>query len=302
MATRSRQIEEVILQHSQRGIDKVADALPSGYCRRAARLLNDRLGNVLIGTGFPVNGSFETDGPIGALALSQVLTHLGSRPIFVCGPPLSGILKQTHKTFEIPLLRRRETIPWVVQALERFRPTLIISVERPGAAADHRYYNMRGQDITAATMKFDLFFQQAACPTIAFGDGGNEIGMGNIKSRLERLAIRASETECDELVVATVSNWGVYGVIAEMSRLQGEDLFRLFDPERIAAYLVSNGSLDGVTWQPLASEDGFPLRIGRGIIRALRDIVRHDATTSMDAFTHGQRLSHAIRCQEKGSQ
>jgi hypothetical protein len=279
MATISRQIEKVILQHSQRGIDKVADALPSGYCRRAARLLNDRPGNVLIGTGFPVNGSFETDGPIGALALSRVLTYLGSQPIFVCGPPLSGILKQTYKTFEIPLLCRRETIPWVELALERLRPTLIVSVERPGAAADSRYYNMRGQDITAATMKFDLFFQQAPCPTIAFGDGGNEIGMGNIKSRLASLPIRASETECDELVVATVSNWGVYGVIAEISRLRGEDLFGLFDPDRIATYLVSNGSLDGVTWKPSPSEDGFPLQIGHDIIRALRDIVRHETKT-----------------------
>ncbi len=276
MATISRQIEQVILQHSQRGIDKVKDALPSGYCRRAAQLINDRPGNVLIGTGFPVNGSFETDGPIGALALSRVLTYLGSQPIFVCGPPLSRILKQTEMTFEIPLLHRQETIPWVEQALERFHPTLIVSVERPGVAADSRYYNMRGQDITAATMKFDLFFQQAPCPTIAFGDGGNEIGMGNIQSRLASLPIRPSVTECDELVVATVSNWGVYGVIAELSRLRGEDLFGLFDPDRIAAYLVSNGSLDGVTWEPIPSEDGFPLQIGRDIIGALREIVNNE--------------------------
>jgi hypothetical protein len=275
MATISRQIEQVILQHSQRGIDKVKDALPPGYCRRAAQLINDRPGNVLIGTGFPVNGSFETDGPIGALALSRVLTYLGSQPIFVCGPPLSRILKQTYRTFEIPLLHRQETIPWVEQALARFHPTLIVSVERPGAAADSRYYNMRGQDITAATMKFDLFFQQAPCPTIAFGDGGNEIGMGNIQSRLASLPIRPSVTKCDELVVATVSNWGVYGVIAELSRLRGEDLFGLFDPDGIAAYLVSNGSLDGVTWEPIPSEDGFPIQIGRDIIGALREIVRN---------------------------
>ncbi len=270
MAATSRQIEKVILQHSQRGMDAVVKALAPGYCRRAAELFRDHPGVVLIGTGFPVNGSFETDGPIGALALSRVLEHLGSRPVFVCGPPLAGILHQTCRTIEIPLLDPEDTLPWVEQALMRYSPALIVSVERPGMADDERYYNMRGQEITADTMKFDLFFEQAACPTIAFGDGGNEIGMGNIKPQLAALPIVPSKTTCDELIVATVSNWGVYGVIAELSRLQGEDLFGLFDPEKIAAHLVSNGSLDGVTWEPVPSEDGFPLSIGRGIIQALR--------------------------------
>jgi hypothetical protein len=275
--TVTRQIEKIILRHSRRGIDQMVDALHPGYCRRAAELLLDRPGVVLIGTGFPVNGSFETDGPIGALALSQVLAHTGSLPIFVCGPPLSMILKHRYRTLEIPLLDRQATVPWVDRALTDFPPALIVAVERPGVAADHRYYNMRGQDITAATMKFDLFFENAPCPTIAFGDGGNEVGMGNIETRLASLAITPSQTTCDELVVATVSNWGVYGVIAEMSRLMGEDLFRLFDPEQIAAYLVANGSLDGVTWKPSSSEDGFPLEVGRAIIHDLRLAARLEA-------------------------
>ncbi len=273
MPTLSDKIENIILRHSNRGIDQMVDALMPGYCRRAAERCLTGTGNVLIGTGFPVNGSFETDGPIGALALGRVLAHVGRQPIFVCGPPLSGILKQQYRTYEIPLLNWAESQPLIEEALTHLRPRLIISVERPGAASDKRYYNMRGQDITAATMKFDLFFHMATCPTIAFGDGGNEIGMGNIKSRLAALPITPSETKCDELVVATVSNWGVYGVIAEMSRIRGEDLFRLFDPERIATYLVSHGSLDGVTWKPSRSEDGFPMRIGCEIIHALRQTV-----------------------------
>ena len=290
MPTLSDKIEKIVLRHSTRGIDQMVDALPPGYCRRAAARCLTSPGNVLIGTGFPVNGSFETDGPIGALALGRVLEHVGSRPIYVCGPPLSGILKQQYRTCEIPLLNWTKSRPLVEEALERFAPSLIISVERPGAAADKHYYNMRGQDITSATMKFDLFFQKAACPTIAFGDGGNEIGMGNIKSRLAALPIIPSDTPCDELVVATVSNWGVYGVIAEMSRMRGEDLFCLFDPEKIASYLVDHGSLDGVTWKPSRSEDGFPMRTGRDIIQALRrEVNRH--TSAMPAAKTEQRPS-----------
>ncbi len=276
MRATSRQIEAIVLQHSQRGMLEVARGLKSGYCRRAAELFRDHPGVVLIGTGFPVNGSFETDGPIGALALSRVLERLGCEPVFVCGPPLAGILKQIRRTFEIPILDPKGTLPWVEQALRRYRPALIVSVERPGMAADGLYYNMRGQDISDATMKFDLFFEKAACPTIAFGDGGNEVGMGNIGGLQPALPITPSQTRCDELIVATVSNWGVYGVIAELSRMVGEDLFRLFDPDQIAAHLVSNGSLDGVTWEPRPSEDGFPLDVGRGIIQALRRAVNFD--------------------------
>ncbi|MDJ0804272.1 MAG: DUF4392 domain-containing protein [Desulfobacterales bacterium] len=276
MRATSRQIEAIVLQHSQRGMLAVARGLKSGYCRRAAELFRDHPGVVLIGTGFPVNGSFETDGPIGALALSRVLERLGCEPVFVCGPPLAGILKQIRRTFEIPILDPKGTLPWVEQALLRYRPALIVSVERPGMAADGLYYNMRGQDISDATMKFDLFFEKAACPTIAFGDGGNEVGMGNIGGLQPALPITPSQTRCDELIVATVSNWGVYGVIAELSRMVGEDLFRLFDPDQIAAHLVSNGSLDGVTWEPRPSEDGFPLDVGRGIIQALRRAVNFD--------------------------
>ncbi len=283
MRATSRQIEAIVLQHSQRGMLEVARGLKSGYCRRAAELFRDHPGVVLIGTGFPVNGSFETDGPIGALALSRVLEHLGCEPVFVCGPPLAGILKQIRRTFEIPILDPKGTLPWVEQALRRYRPALIVSVERPGMAADGRYYNMRGQDISDATMKFDLFFEKAACPTIAFGDGGNEVGMGNIGGLQPALPITPSQTRCDELIVATVSNWGVYGVIAELSRMVGEDLFRLFDPDQIAAHLVSNGSLDGVTWEPRPSEDGFPLDVGRGIIQALRRAVNFDTEARMVA-------------------
>jgi hypothetical protein len=93
----------------------------------------------------------------------------------------------------------------------------------------------------------DLFLDLCPCPTIAFGDGGNEIGMGNLCRVLSHTPLTPSVTTCDELVIATVSNWAVYGVIAAMSLELAKDLFRLFDPAGIADYLVENGSVEGVT-------------------------------------------------------
>ena len=266
----SEHIEKIILQFNTRGMERIARCIPGGYCRRAARLIRDHRGPVLIGTGFPVRDSFETDGPIGAVALYRVLQHLGSDPIFVCGPPLSRILGDRFQTYEIPIKAWDDSISIARQALAKLSPALLLAVERPGITASGRYTNMHGEDITNATAKYDLFFDLGSCPTIAFGDGGNEIGMGNVGHLLRELPLEPSVTACDELVIATVSNWGVYGVIAELSRMIAEDLFTLFAPGAILSYLMSNGGLDGVTTEATPTEDGFPMAVGDQIITQLQ--------------------------------
>jgi hypothetical protein len=210
-------IEDIVLSHGGRGMNRLRGALPADYCTRAARMIMANRGRVLIGTGFPVDGSFETDGPIGAIALYRVLERLGYEPIFGCAPPISRVLGDDFRTLEIPILSWSATVAIVDKALADIRPALIVSIERPGVARDGRYYNMRGKEISGSLAKFDLFFNRCECATIAVGDGGNEIGMGNIYAEVSRLDITPSVTTCDELVIATVSNWGVYGMIAAMS-------------------------------------------------------------------------------------
>ena len=266
----TEKIEEIILQHSARGMDRLRKHLKAGYCERAARLILDNRGTVLIGTGFPVAGSFESDGPIGAIALYQVLAHLSYQPIFVCAPPLSKIMSKGFDTYEIPILSQDQSKGVVRKALKKLNPSLVLSVERPGITDNGRYYNMHGDDISAFTAKFDLFFSYAKCPCIAFGDGGNEIGMGNVRDALADMKVIPSVTTCDELVISTVSNWGVYGVIALMSHQLKQDLFELFQPDAIAGYLLANGSVDGVTNRRELSEDGFPINVGIAIIAQLR--------------------------------
>ena len=273
MEIRKTLIEDIILSHGTRGMDRIRGAVPAGYCGRAANLILYNKGRVLIGTGFPVGGSFETDGPIGAIALYRVLERLGYEPIFGCAPPISQVLAGDFRTLEIPILSWEATVPVVKSALADIEPSVIVSIERPGVASDGRYYNMRGKDISDFLAKFDLFFDLCDGPTIAIGDGGNEIGMGNIISELSQLPIQPSVTRCDELVIATVSNWGVYGIIAAMSRELRRDLFSLFEPVEIVRYLVDRGAVDGKTGVAECTEDGFPLAIGLTIITQLRELL-----------------------------
>lgn len=269
----SEKIEDIILQHGTRGMDRLQTSMQPGYCRRAAQIIRDNQGVVVIGTGFPVSGSFESDGPIGAIALYQVLDHLDYEPVFACAPPISNILSSGYSTYALPLAGWDESRPAIKTALTDLNPSLIVSIERPGVTADGRYYNMHREDISGVTAKFDLFFKESRCPCIAFGDGGNEIGMGNVIDALSDFNIIPSVTTCDELVIASVSNWGVYGVIAALSDLLNKDLFEFIDPESTANYLVANGCLDGVTKRREASEDGFPIEFSKSIIQQLRDLV-----------------------------
>ena len=266
----STAIEERLVAQNLRGMQSARAALTPGYCLRAARQLRDRRGTVLIGTGFPVAGTFETDGPVGAIALYDALHALGAHPILVCGEPLASALREDYRVLA---LHRRDLASAHDEArreLQQLQPEAVVSIERPGLAADGRYYNMRGEDITEHCVFFDPFMDSADCPTIAIGDGGNEIGMGNIAEAIATLDIRGSTTCCDELLVADVSNWGAYGLIALLAYWSGRDLLAAISPLAILDYLSAKGSVDGVTRENTPTEDGLDAAAGLQLIRELR--------------------------------
>jgi hypothetical protein len=97
--------------------------------------------------------------------------------------------------------------------------------------------------------------------------------MGNAANALESIDIIPSVTTCDELVIASVSNWGVYGVIAVLSSLTGENLFGYVEPESTVNFLIANGCVDGVTKRNEASEDGFPIEVSKGILKQLHSLI-----------------------------
>lgn len=268
----SGRIEDLLVSRNLRGMQTVQPALQRGYYLRAAKMLMACRGTVLIGTGFPVTDTFETDGPVGAIALYQVLETLGAHPVIVCGPPISRKLMQDYRVHEIRVGEHDAREQEAREALHTYQPELVISVERPGMAADGGYYNMRGESISARTACFDSFVRQATCPTIGIGDGGNEIGMGNLAKVLAGLDIVPSVTCVDELLIADVSNWGVYGLVAFLGLWHDRDLLADLNPHQILAYLSGLGSVDGVTRINTLTEDGLPPEEGADILRRLRQL------------------------------
>ncbi len=266
----SRSIEDILVARNLRGMKTVQPHLEPGYCLRAAKILRDCRGIVLIGTGFPVVETFETDGPVGAIAFYETLEKLGATPILICGKPISQALAERFRVYEIHVGDDRRREYEARHALTAFRPDAVISIERPGQAADGGYYNMRGESISEYTACFDNFMNLSDCPTIAIGDGGNEIGMGKVTAALEDLNIVPSTTTCDELIVADVSNWGAYGIISFLSLWNQRDFLAEIVPLDILRYISELGSVDGVTRVNQLTEDGLDVNEGESVLRELR--------------------------------
>lgn len=276
-------IEDLLVARDLRHMRRAKQALEPGYYLRAARALRDLNGNVVIGTGFPVADSFETDGPVGAIALYRALEQLGAQPWLACAAPLAQALEGEFRLLELEIVGREDSRAQARSYLAHLQPQAVIAIERPGLCADERYYNMRGEDISPLCARFDDFLNEAQCPTIAIGDGGNEIGMGNIADTIAALDIRGATTGCDELLVADVSNWAAYGLLAFLGLWRGRDLLAEIQPLEILQFLSANGSVDGVTRDNTLTEDGLPASEGQAVITAIQTLVnefQHGANTA----------------------
>ncbi len=85
----------------------------------------------------------------------------------------------------------------------------------------------------------------------------------------------ATTLKTDVLVLASVSNFGAYGICAMLGYLLGNpDL--VHDPDthyRMLDANVREGASDGMTGRPLMKEDGISLEVCQGLVRQLRELV-----------------------------
>lgn len=269
-------IEDIILKYSRRGMHKLRRYLPENYCEEAAKeILSWPRENVLLTTGFYVAGHAETDGPAGTVVLANALKSLGFRPhILTDENCLRYFEPEGLDTIYMPYGAGDS---FCLSLLEELQPAGMISIERCGRNLRDDYANMHGESIRSHTAQIDRLFDAAygKVPTIGVGDGGNEIGMGNLADAIEReLTLVPCRTKVDKLVIATVSNWGAYGMAAYLAKLTALPLFPPVG--EVEAYLqrtVSLGSVDGCSEQNVCTVDGFSLSQSESVYEALRQTV-----------------------------
>jgi hypothetical protein len=283
------------LDPGRRGI---AGFFQAGAARRAAGALAGSR-RVLITTGFIVEPKMaETDGPPGAAVLGRALRRLGADVSYVTDAESIPVMAAALRALgEPPEVRAYGDGPGAAaDLLTHTRPTHLVAIERPARARSGDYLNMRGHSVAEWNRPIDEVF--VVCSdgaasrskrgwrsrggrgsvrrpvTVGVGDGGNEIGMGNVRATLARqgalMAKIAATVTVDHLVVAGVSNWGAYGIVAHLGHLAGQALLHTPGQEReLVAACVEAGASDGVTRRREPTVDGLPLDVHASVVALL---------------------------------
>jgi hypothetical protein len=291
------------LDLGSRGIAKIFT--PGAAFAAAGALVRAR--RVLITTGFSLGPDLpETDGPPGAAVLGRALRRLGAEVRYVTDaitlPVLQAALKTLEEPADVGVYPGGEHAALTVLAAHR--PTHLIAIERPGRSRSGDYLSARGESVRAWNAPLDELFVRvnamkkakalsglasarralrqptlggsclAVPATTGIGDGGNEIGMGNVRARLARqgslVARIASVVRVDHLVVAGTSNWGAYGVVAALERLTERSLLHTPALERrLVEACVAAGAADGITRRREPTVDGLPVDAHASVVGLL---------------------------------
>ncbi len=167
-------------------------------------------------------------------------------------------------------------------------PRAVISVEAPGANERGEYHNAAGVNVTELEAKTDILFkklQDKGVLNFAIGDLGNEIGMGSIGEHISRYVPYTSVNQCkcdcgsgtlaatgaDNIITATVSDWGCYGLMAAIAYLKRD--MNIFHDGELQAQLMRTAAASGMidmTGSLIPGIDGFDLRMNMTIVELMR--------------------------------
>jgi len=218
----------------------------------------------------------ETDGPAGAALLARFLTRVGVACRVLTDAPCASACRAALDAAglsDVPLgVAAVDADPDSVVACWRgFGIGWAIAIERCGPAADGRPRNMRGQDMGAWTAPLDRVFSAGPWQTIGIADGGNELGMGSLPAGVVADSVPFGEsiacvTPADHLVMAGVSHWGAYALIAALGvlragwrRAAAEVLDAAVDGAIVEALVLLGPAVDGVTLDQSLTIDGLDM-------------------------------------------
>jgi hypothetical protein len=266
--------------------------------------------NVFIITGIGEPHSLpkgETDGPPGAAAFTRVLTRFfQANPVVISereylGPILASYHELVSNSFsrdnekqivrgEVMPLQSDHAQRKTRQLLQEYNPVALISVEALGPNAKGVCHSLGGYDWTAYNAPFHHLFDQASknnILTIGVGDGGNEVGCGLIYESVRAVLEYGTRCQCpckdgvatvtatDVLMLAGTSNWGVYGIEANLAMLLGDSeiLHSPTDEERSLSACIAAGARDGPTGSSDLLVDAIPIATHKALLVMLRTIV-----------------------------
>ncbi len=254
----------------------------------------------------------EMDGIISTVLLAGALIKaIGAKPVLICPEEnmqaaeklayVAGI--HFYRTIEevreyptamaaVSFTKDREEAVKQAERLAAENPAAVIAIEAPGANEKGVYHNATGLDLSDLEAKTDILFDCLAkkgVETFAVGDLGNEIGMGTIEKTLRRYIPYAGDDTCrcgcnagiiaatkaKHILTATVSDWGVYAVIAALAYLKGNiEIMHTPQTEKRALYAASEAGMIDMYGELIPAIDGMNEEMNLAIVSLMRETVR----------------------------
>lgn len=250
----------------------------------------------------------EMDGTVSAMLLARALVMaFNAKPVIVCPSDSVQAIEKCAAVVGLHIYEDLDTVqklplsmgvvaftkdkaaaPDQAAELAARKPAAVVSVEASGANTLGVYHNAVGKDVTEMQAKsealWDLLRTQGV-PNIAIGDLGNEIGMGTIADHIKKYVPFTDKGECqcgcgggilsatkaDNIITATCSDWGCYGLMAALAYLK-KDMEILHHEEmesEVMRVAARNGFID-MTGSLLPGIDGFSTRMNVGIVSLMR--------------------------------
>lgn len=264
------------------------------------------------------HGHAETDGIVSSMLLARSLVlAFGAKPVIICQDEnleavrnisrviglhlydsIPEMLAHPISMAVIPFTKDINKAPQMAdEIMAAGMPSAVIASEFPGANAKGEYHNAVGKNTTPLEAKGDILFlklKNAGVLNIAIGDLGNELGMGTILEHIQKyVPYTSSKSNCvcgcdggiasvvaaDNIITATVSDWGCYGMIAAIAYLKGNiDIMHDAELEKeVLTVAARSGMVDMYGWQ-IPAIDGFDLKTNMNIVDLMRDCIRYAPT------------------------
>jgi len=247
MLDRIEKIEGVVTRHVRRDISRLVAFAKGNLGRAAQSISTTSTPHICIVSGFFIRfanpPSPETDGLIGTAHMAAGFAAAGFKVTVITDAPCAKAVWAVVDA--LPHKVDLEIVSVDEAAVRRLRhhleqlptpPTHMIAIERVSPSSDGKPHREHGWDMSSDTAPLHLLFEEKGWErrwiTIGIGDGGNEIGMGSLPPDIVATDIPngpliAAQTPCDYLIVAGVSNWGGYGLLAAVACLRNDISSRL---------------------------------------------------------------------------
>ena len=280
-------IEDIILQDDMRGMSALKPHMTPGYVAASADLLLNNSRMVFIITGFYILAADapETDGPPGAVAIGNAMATLGSDVKYVTdelsADAVRAVADPSHEVVEFPIASHFESAEFANQLVQEHSPSALVSIERAGLVGDGTYRNFRGVDFTPKNAKIDHLFDQHPY-SVGIGDGGNEIGMGNLRDVIptiehEFLPKNPCVTTTTELIIASCSNWGGYGLVTALSLRERRNLLPTVEQgKQLVRDCVAVGAVEGMSGESKEWVDNRDLDADSVCLRDLHELLARE--------------------------